>query len=86
MHGQRNLLDTVKGKLSGRFRKENMRPASLEKVGDIGEYVAMIWPPVAPREIVVSVITGTAASPAAPSVAGAWAFVIRKELFRLPLE
>ena len=35
-----------------------MQNASLDKAGNAGEYVAMVWPPMAPREIVVSEIVG----------------------------
>lgn len=34
-----------------------MQAASLEKPGNKGEFVAMVWPPSAP-EIVISEITG----------------------------
>jgi hypothetical protein len=39
-----------------------MQAASLEKPGNKGEFVAMVWPPSAPKEIVVSEITGNRAS------------------------
>ena len=56
-----------------------MQPASLEKAGEIGDYVAMVWPPMAPKEIVVSQITGTGGDNG-PGM-GAWASIIQKELF-----
>ena len=85
VHGQRQMMDTVKDKLAANFSKENMLPASLEKAGETGEYVAMIWPPMAPVEIVVSEITGEAGAGASRGM-GAWASVGQKELFRLPLK
>jgi hypothetical protein len=86
VHGQRQLFDTVKEKLSPKFSKENMQPASLEKAGDVGEYVAMIWPPMAPSEIVVSQITGTSSPGEGARGMGAWGSVAMKEMMRLPLK
>jgi len=86
VHGQRQLMDTVKDKLAANFNRENMLPASLEKAGDTGEYVAMIWPPMAPTEIVVSQVTGPNASGGGGRGMGAWGTVDMKEIMRLPLK
>lgn len=86
VHGQRQLMDAVKDKLAAKFSKDNMQPASLEKAGDVGEYVAMIWPPMAPAEIVVSQITGTNTSGGGARGMGAWGTVDLKELMRMPLK
>jgi hypothetical protein len=83
VHGQRNLVEPVKDKLADRFKRENMQPASLDRAGEVGEYVAMLWPPMAAKEIVVSQITGTGSS-GGPGM-GAWSSVSQKELFRVPL-
>ncbi|MGI0036923.1 MAG: hypothetical protein ACRD99_01030 [Nitrososphaera sp.] len=85
VHGQRQFMETVKDKLAAKFNKENMQPASLEKAGNVGEYVAMIWPPMAPKEIVVSEITGENPAGEGTRGLGAWATVAMKELLRLPL-
>jgi hypothetical protein len=45
--------------------------------------VAMLWPPMAPKEIVVSQITGTGSD--SGQGMGAWASISQKELFRIPL-
>ena len=85
VHGQRHLVESVKDKLvTAKFLRENMQPASLDKAGDVGDYVAMLWPPIAPKEIVVSQITGTDGSNSGRGM-GAWASIIQKELFRIPL-
>lgn len=86
VHGQRQLMDSVKDRLSASFNKENMFPASLEKAGEAGEYVAMIWPPMAPTEIVVSQITGPAEAGGGGRGMGAWGTVAMKELMRVPLK
>jgi hypothetical protein len=84
VHGQSQLLEPVKDKLvTAKFLPENMQPASLDKAGDIGDYVAMLWPPMAPKEIVVSQITGTDSN--SGQGMGAWASITQMELFRVPL-
>lgn len=65
------------------FKKENMQLASLDKTGNTSEYVAMIWPPMAPNEIVVSEIVDKNVT--GGSGMGAWSSVSQKELFRIPL-
>jgi hypothetical protein len=85
VHGQHHLIEPAKDKLAvaAKFLRENMQPASLDKAGDIGDYVAMLWPPMAPKEIVVSQITGTGSD--SGQGMGAWASIAQKELFRVPL-
>lgn len=86
VHGQRNLLDPVKEKLSfAGFKKENMEMASLEKAGSAGEYLAMLWPPMAATDIAVSQITGPAELGKGRGM-GAWATVAIKEIMKLPLK
>lgn len=89
VHGQRNLIEAVKDRLAAnKFKRENMQPASLDRAGEAGEYVAMLWPPMAPSEIVVSQITGAGGNSDGERGArgmGAWASVSQKELFRVPL-
>ena len=82
VHGQRDLIEPIKETLSSKFKRENMELASLDRAGSAGEYVAMIWPPMAPKEIVVSQITPEKGS---GQGMGAWGTVKQKELFRVPL-
>jgi hypothetical protein len=85
VHGQHHLIKPVKVKLAAaKFLQENMQPASLDKAGEIGDYVAMLWPPMTPKEIVVSQITGTDGSNSGRGM-GMWASIIQKELFRILL-
>jgi len=84
VHGQHALIEPAKVKLAAaKFLQGNMQPASLDKAGEIGDYVAMLWPPMAPKEIVVSQIMGTGSDSGLDI--GAWASIIQKELFRIPL-
>jgi hypothetical protein len=82
VHGQRQLIEQIKDRLAAKFNRENMQAASLDRAGEVGEYVAMLWPPMAAREIVVSQITGIGSS---GQGMGAWGSVNQKELFRMPL-
>ncbi len=85
VHGQHKMLEPVKEKLaSAGFNKENMEMASLDRTGNAGEYVAMLWPPMAANAIMVSVITGPA-EPGKGRGMGAWGTVGTKEVMRLPL-
>jgi hypothetical protein len=88
VHGRKQLLEQVKEKLALKgFEKEKMQNASLDKAGNAGEYVAMIWPPMAPKEIVVSEIVGPRESGVAAGgeVMGAWGSVEQKEVYRISL-
>jgi hypothetical protein len=95
VHGQRHLVDKVKEKLALKgFGIQKMQNASLDKAGHPGEYVAMVWPPMAPKEIIVNEIIGSnksenviskSESKGAPGM-GAWSNVEQKELYRIPLE
>ena len=82
VHGNRQNYDKVKSMLiEKKLNEEKMAMASLEKAGDLGEYVAMTWPPMAAREVIVSEIVGTNAQ---GEGMGAWGSIEQKELFRFP--
>lgn len=83
VHGDRQNYDKVKNMLvEKKLNEEKIAMASLEKAGEIGEYVAMTWPPMAAREVIVSEIVGTNAQ---GEGMGAWGSIEQKELFRFPL-
>jgi hypothetical protein len=55
VHGQHDLIDNVKHKLTSLgFTENNLVPASLQKTGNIGDYVAMAWPPMRASEIIIN--------------------------------
>jgi hypothetical protein len=86
VHGQRDLIDSIKHKLtSSGFAEDKIFPASLQKTGNVGEYVAMAWPPMYATEIILSEITGINQTEAKNNVMGAWANVSQKEISRIPL-
>jgi hypothetical protein len=83
VHGNRQNYDKVKNKLiEKQLNEDQISMASLEKAGEIGEYVAMTWPPMAAKEVIVSEIVGTNAD--GPGM-GAWSSIEQKELFRFSL-
>ena len=74
VHGQHDLIGTVMHKLiSLGFTENNLIPASLQKTGNIGDYVAMAWPPMRATEIIISEITGMNPAQTKDNVMGAWA-------------
>jgi hypothetical protein len=89
VHGRMVLFDKVKDLLGKKgFDPQRMRLASLEEAGKTGEYVAMLWPPWDPKEIILSEITNLAEpsdqkQPATTMAMGAWATVGQKEIFRI---
>lgn len=86
VHGRRDLIEPVKEKLAAAgFSRDNMVPASLDKAGDAGEYVAMLWPPMAATDIAVSQITGPAKEGQGRGM-GAWGSVDMKEVAKIPLK
>jgi len=86
VHGKRELFELVEDKLASKgFDRSRIQKASLDKAGNQGEYVAMVWPPMDPKEIVVSRIVGTTANANLDTPLGAWASVERKELYKIPL-
>jgi len=85
VHGQKQLEDKVREKLvSNGYKSERMHLASLDKAGEPGEYVAMVWPPISPREIVVSEITGKNDGKNQSGM-GAWTSIERKDIQRILL-
>lgn len=86
VHGQHDLIDTLKHILiSLGFSEEKLLPASLEKTGNIGEYVAMAWPPMRATEVIINEITGIKESETKENPMGAWANIEKKEISRIPL-
>ena len=83
VHGNRQHFEKVKSMLIEKnITEENISMASLEKAGEIGEYVAMTWPPMAAKEVIISEIVGTNAE---GKGMGAWGSIEQKEMFRIPL-
>lgn len=83
VHGQKQMLDTIKSKLSSKgFKDENLLQADLNKPGDAGDLTAMLWPPMGSKEIILSQIIDHNNT---NQGMGAWGTVNQKELERIPL-
>ena len=83
VHGNRQIFEKVKGKLiDNNVKEDNISMASLEKTGEIGEYVAMTWPPMGAKDIIVSEIIGNNGKGRG---LGAWDPIEQKEIFRISL-
>ena len=91
VHGRMALFDKVKDLLEKKgFDAQKMKLASLEEAGKTGEYVAMLWPPWDPKEIILSEITKLNESsdrkqPATTVAMGAWTTVGQKEISRIEI-
>ena len=84
VHGQRQLFETVKSRLGDTgLKTEKLVLADMNKPGNEGDYVAMLWPPMAPTEIILSQIIDFSGTNGRGM--GAWATVNQKELQRIPL-
>ena len=84
VHGQKQLFETVKSRLGDiGLKPEKLVLADMNKPGDEGDFVAMVWPPMAPTEIVLSQIIDFNGTNGRGM--GAWATVNQKELQRIPL-
>jgi hypothetical protein len=83
VHGQKQFFEIVKSKLNRfGFKNDKLIPAELNKTGNPGDFVAMIWPPMTPNEIILSEIidlNGTGQG------MGSWTSVNKKELERISL-
>jgi len=84
VHGQKQLFETVKSKLGViGLKTEKLVLADMNKPGNEGDYVAMLWPPMAPAEIILSQIIDFNGTNGRGM--GAWTTVNQKELQRIPL-
>jgi hypothetical protein len=86
VHGHRDLLECIISKLILKgFKKEDILAARLDEAGQIGDYVAMAWPPVEPREVVVSQIVGNNQHQEKSFAPGAWEAIQQNELYRISI-
>lgn len=65
--------------------------AKLDEAGSTGDYVAMVWPPGKPSEIIVSqIVENKQSQSSAPqnksSAPGAWEALQQNELYSIPLK
>jgi hypothetical protein len=86
VHGHRDLLERIISELVLKgFRKDDILAARLDEAGQIGDYVAMAWPPIKPQEVIVSQIAGNNQPEEKSFAPGAWEAIQQNELYRIPL-
>ncbi len=85
VHGRMDLMQkSVDALLTKGFSKENIFPASPTKVGQIGEYMAMLWMPPNPDHIKIQKITKVEAVEPQGMI-GLWKGVSKEDITTIPL-
>jgi hypothetical protein len=85
VHGRMDLQQkSVDALVSKGFSKDRIISAMPNKVGNIGDYMAMLWMPPNPDHIKIQKITKV--DPAEPvGMIGLWKGVSKEDLFTIPL-
>ncbi len=85
VHGRMDLQQkSVDALVSKGFSKDRIISAVPSKVGNIGDYMAMLWMPPNPDHIKIQKITKV--DPAEPvGMIGLWKGVSKEDLFTIPL-
>lgn len=85
VHGRRDLQQkSIDALVSKGFTKDRIISALPNKVGQVGDYMAMLWMPPNPDHIKIQKITKI--EPVEPSgMIGFWKGVSTEDLFTIPL-
>ena len=84
-HGRMDLKDKLENILVEKgFSKEKMIMAVPNKVGEIGDYVAMLWRPPTPDQIKIQVITKVE-EVVPEGMVGLWKGVSKEDIESIPL-
>ena len=85
LHGRRDLEDSAtKALVAGGFTKDRIISAKPDKVGNVGDYMAMLWMPPNPDHIKIQKITKIDPVPAEGMI-GLWKGVSKEDLFQIKL-
>lgn len=85
VHGRRDLEDAaINALVAGGFAKEKIISAKPDKVGNVGDYMAMLWMPPNPDHIKIQKITKVDPVPAEGMI-GLWKGVSKEDLFQIKL-
>jgi hypothetical protein len=86
VHGRRDLeKPAIDALVSKGFTKDKIVPARPDAVGEVGDYMAMLWMPPNPDHIKVQTITKV--EPVAPEgMIGLWRGVSKQDLFIVPIK
>ena len=84
-HGRADLQEKATSALVAKgFQKEKIVAAVPEKVGQIGDYMAMLWMPPSPDHIKIQQITKVE-QVKPEGMTGLWKGVSKDDLFTVPL-
>ena len=86
VHGRKDLEPIATNALiTAGFSKDRISSAKPDKVGDVGDYMAMLWMPPNPDHIKIQKITKIEqASP--DGMTGLWKGVSKEDLFQIKLK
>lgn len=85
-HGRRDLQEKSVNALQTKgFSKEKIITAMPNKVGNVGDYMAMLWMPPNPDHIKIQKITKVE-QVEPEGMVGLWKGVSKEDLFSVPLE
>lgn len=85
VHGRRDLRDRAVAALEAKgVLAANIEDAVPTKVGDVGEYMAMLWMPPNPDHIKIQQITGVE-DVKPEGMTGLWKGVSKDDLFRVDI-
>ena len=85
-HGRIDLHEkSVNALVSRGFAKDKIIPAVSDKVGEVGDYMAMLWTPPNPDHIKIQKITKVEKLEP-KGIIGLWKGVSKNDLFTIPLQ
>lgn len=85
-HGRMDLQEkSIQALASKGIQKENIEMATPNKVGKIGDYMAMLWIPPNPDHIKIQKITKVE-DVKPEGMVGLWKGVSKEDLFTIPLQ
>ena len=86
VHGRKDLESVATNALvANGFPKDKIISATVDKVGNVGDYMAMLWMPPTPDHIKIQKITKVdAVKP--EGMTGLWKGVSKEDLFTIPLK
>lgn len=85
LHGRMDMNGrAIAALLSSGFEKERIVMAEPGRVGNVGDYMAMLWSPANPDHIKIQIITDVKRVEP-EGIIGLWKGVSRDDLFTIPL-
>ena len=85
LHGRMDLKEKAESAIIAKgFSKEKIIMASPNKVGEVGEYMAMLWRPPTPDQIKIQEITKVE-EVEPEGMVGLWKGVSQKDIDSIPL-